>query len=53
MHIYIGAVILVSHDQRLLARSCNEVYVCNKGNVYSFEGDFNSYKKKVAKGEFL
>lgn len=42
-----GGVLLVSHDERLITNSCNELWVCHDGKVVPFKGDYASYKKKV------
>lgn len=40
-----GAVILISHDQQLLAGCVDEFFLINQGQVTRFDGDLNDYKK--------
>jgi ATP-binding cassette subfamily F protein 3 len=48
---YQGAVLLVSHDQHLLASVCKDLLVVEKGCVESSSKDaFNEYKKAIVLG---
>jgi ATP-binding cassette subfamily F protein 2 len=42
-----GAVIVVSHDLRLIAQIAKEIWICEKGKVQRFNGDIADYKKYV------
>eukprot|EP01134_Creolimax_fragrantissima_P002013 CFRG2013T1 len=42
-----GGVVLVSHDQKLLQQSCNELWVADSGTLNHFEGEFADYKKLI------
>jgi len=46
---YKGGVILVSHDERLIRMTCQELWVCSKGKVFSLEGGFEEYRAIVEK----
>ena len=40
-----GTVILISHDQQLLAECVDEFFLVNQGQVTRFDGDLDDYKK--------
>ncbi len=40
-----GAVILISHDQQLLAACVDEFFLVDQGEVKRFDGDLDDYKK--------
>lgn len=42
-----GAVIVVSHDLRLIAQIAEEIWICEKGHVQRFNGEIADYKKHV------
>nr|KAG5692451.1 hypothetical protein BaRGS_010161 [Batillaria attramentaria] len=42
-----GGVVLVSHDERLIRKICNELWVVSKGTVRSLEGGIDEYKALV------
>jgi len=44
-----GAVILISHDMRLIAQVASEIWTCESGYVKKFKGDISDYKDLVAK----
>ena len=44
-----GAVIVVSHDLRLIAQIAEEIWICEAGEVKRFNGDIATYKKHVQK----
>ena len=45
-----GAVVLVSHDERLLRSSCNELWVCDgKGSATQLHETFSEYRDKVVR----
>jgi ATP-binding cassette, subfamily F, member 3 len=43
-----GGVLMVSHDVTLLQSVCKSLWVCDGGTVEKFDGDVQSYKKKIA-----
>jgi len=42
-----GAVLVVSHDLRLIAQIADEIWECNNGSVTKFRGDIADYKEYV------
>ncbi|ESN98429.1 hypothetical protein HELRODRAFT_185827 [Helobdella robusta] len=44
-----GGVLLVSHDERLIRRTCDEVWICGSLGVTSLNGGLDEYKKLVVK----
>ncbi|GBL04372.1 ATP-binding cassette domain-containing protein [Glaciecola sp. KUL10] len=40
-----GAMVLVSHDRYLLSTVCDDFYLVDSGEVSSFKGDLDDYKK--------
>ena len=42
-----GAVVVVSHDLRLIAQVADEIWVCDNGAVTRFNGDIADYKEFV------
>ncbi len=44
-----GAVVVVSHDLRLIAQIAKEIWICDNGEVKQFRGDISAYKKLVQK----
>eukprot|EP01065_Artemidia_motanka_P025217 TRINITY_DN3015_c0_g2_i1.p2 TRINITY_DN3015_c0_g2~~TRINITY_DN3015_c0_g2_i1.p2 ORF type:complete len:763 (+),score=291.23 TRINITY_DN3015_c0_g2_i1:86-2374(+) len=44
-----GAVILISHDMRLIAQVASEIWTCENGYVKRFPGDIADYKEVVEK----
>ena len=44
-----GAVVVVSHDLRLIAQIAEEIWVVDKGAVTKFQGDIADYKEHVQK----
>mmetsp|Transcript_46012 Transcript_46012/g.75065 ORF Transcript_46012/g.75065 Transcript_46012/m.75065 type:complete len:783 (-) Transcript_46012:1348-3696(-) len=47
LNAFEGGVVLVTHDQRLIAAVCDELWVCDAGKVKPFPGDFDQYKQKM------
>jgi ATP-binding cassette subfamily F protein 3 len=45
-----GAILLISHDRHLLANTVDEFLIINEGNLSSFKGDLEDYRKTVLKG---
>lgn len=44
-----GAVVVVSHDMRLLAQIADEIWIVDKGQAIKFNGDIADYKEYVQK----
>eukprot|EP00180_Rhodochaete_pulchella_P001630 Plantae.Rhodophyta-Rhodochaete_pulchella.ctg2464.p2 GENE.Plantae.Rhodophyta-Rhodochaete_pulchella.ctg2464~~Plantae.Rhodophyta-Rhodochaete_pulchella.ctg2464.p2 ORF type:complete len:288 (-),score=49.21 Plantae.Rhodophyta-Rhodochaete_pulchella.ctg2464:960-1823(-) len=44
-----GGIILVSHDARLIATVCDEIYVCKDGQVKAYPGEFREYRAELVK----
>lgn len=44
-----GAVVVVSHDLRLIGQIAKEIWICEKGHVEKFKGDVVAYKRRVAR----
>ena len=45
---YKGAVVLISHHQRLLEAACDELWVVTgEGTIEPVDGDFQTYKEMV------
>jgi len=47
LNMFEGAVVLVSHDERLITTVCTDLWVCGDGTVKPFNGDFDAYKKTI------
>uniref|UniRef100_A0AC35TP63 ATP-binding cassette sub-family F member 2 n=1 Tax=Rhabditophanes sp. KR3021 TaxID=114890 RepID=A0AC35TP63_9BILA len=47
INLFPGAVILVSHDFRLISQTVETIYVCDKQTITRWEGDIYSYKKSL------
>ncbi|GAX23933.1 ATP-binding cassette, subfamily F, member 3 [Fistulifera solaris] len=43
-----GGVLVVSHDQYFVSKTCSELWVVHEGKATRFRGDFNDYKKFTA-----
>jgi ATP-binding cassette subfamily F protein 3 len=48
LNAYDGAVILVSHDPRLIAASCDRLWLVAEGTCRPFDGDLEDYRRLVA-----
>jgi ATP-binding cassette subfamily F protein 3 len=46
-----GAVILVSHDRRLLESTADQLWLVADGGVHPFEGDLDDYRRFLLSGE--
>jgi ATP-binding cassette subfamily F protein 3 len=46
-----GAVILVSHDRRLLESTADQLWLVADGSVHPFEGDLDDYRRFLLSGE--
>jgi len=42
-----GGIIIVSHNERLINLSCDELWLVEAGKVKKLKGDFDSYKKRL------
>ena len=45
---YKGGIVVVSHDQYFVQRTCKELWVLEDKKVFRFDGDFPAYKKAYA-----
>ena len=43
-----GGVLIVSHDQYFVSKTCSELWVVHEGKATRFRGDFDDYKKHTA-----
>lgn len=50
--VFKGGVILVSHDERLIAAVCTEMWLCRAKDVRAIEGGLATYKKLLEE-EFI
>eukprot|EP01059_Diplonema_ambulator_P004561 TRINITY_DN1427_c0_g1_i1.p1 TRINITY_DN1427_c0_g1~~TRINITY_DN1427_c0_g1_i1.p1 ORF type:complete len:614 (+),score=223.79 TRINITY_DN1427_c0_g1_i1:53-1843(+) len=46
---FAGGVVLISHDMRLIAQVCAEIWISDGGTVTRFKGEIADYKKHVQK----
>lgn len=46
---FLGGVILVSHDERLIQMICKELWLCRDGAVKSIEGGYDTYRTLIEK----
>jgi len=42
-----GAVVLISHDQRLISKVCDEIWVCGEQKVEVYDGTFEEYRQEL------
>jgi ATP-binding cassette subfamily F protein 3 len=45
---YLGGVMIVSHDQYFVSKTCAELWVVCGGKATRFRGDFDEYKNYTA-----
>jgi ATP-binding cassette subfamily F protein 3 len=50
LNSYNGAVILISHDRHLVEASVERLWIVNDGTVVPYDGDMESYRRQVLKG---
>ena len=43
-----GGVLMVSHDVTMMQNVCTSLWLCDRGTVLRFDGDVQSYKKKIS-----
>ncbi len=48
LNAFEGAVMIVSHDPRLLAATCDRLWLVAEGTCKPFDGDLADYRKRVA-----
>lgn len=48
-----GALLLVTHDRYFLNRVTNKIIELDKGNLYSYEGNYEIFLEKKAEREEL
>ena len=44
-----GAILLISHDRHLLANTVDEFLIINEGNLSTYNGDLEDYRKTILK----
>merc|ERR1739845_47251 len=49
INAFTGGLVLVSHDFRLIGQVAKEIWVCDKKSITPWQGDIQSYKKKLKK----
>eukprot|EP00666_Eupelagonemidae_sp_cell4sb_P014581 gene14581-22119_t len=49
LNLFEGGVVLISHDMRLIAQVCSQIFIAEHKKVTLFKGDIAAYKKVVAK----
>ena len=45
-----GGLMIVSHDQHLVASVCDEIWYIKEARLKKFNGDFEEYRKAMIKG---
>ena len=45
-----GAIVLISHDEHLLANTVDEFLIINEGKIERFNGDLLDYRKMILQG---
>ncbi|WP_010651481.1 ABC-F family ATP-binding cassette domain-containing protein [Oceanobacillus massiliensis] len=53
LQTYKGSLLLVTHDRYFLNRVTNRIYELDKGNLYSYEGNYEIFLEKKAEREAL
>jgi ATP-binding cassette, subfamily F, member 3 len=43
-----GGIMVVSHDQYFVSKTCSELWVVHEGKATRFRGDFDEYKNHTA-----
>jgi ATP-binding cassette subfamily F protein 3 len=46
---YNGAVVIVSHDERLVSLVVNDLYIVDSGKVSPWEKDWDAYRRLLEK----
>ncbi|MED4533236.1 ABC-F family ATP-binding cassette domain-containing protein [Metabacillus fastidiosus] len=49
---YKGSILLVTHDRYFLNRVTNRIYELDRGNLYTYEGNYETFLEKKAEREF-
>ncbi|PVV04126.1 hypothetical protein BB560_001381 [Smittium megazygosporum] len=49
INAFSGGIVLVSHDFRLISQVAKELWLCEGGEINTFEGDIKEYKEKLRK----
>jgi len=44
---YKGGILVISHDEYLIKTVCDEIWVCQGGEITKFDGTFDDYKKSL------
>lgn len=48
---YKGGVVIVSHDQHLIATVCDQIWYIKDSRFKKFNGDFEDYRRALAMGK--
>ncbi|KAJ3424727.1 atp-binding cassette sub-family f member [Anaeramoeba flamelloides] len=48
-----GTVVVVTHDERLITKVCNEIWVIEDRRLSKFEGNFIDYRNKQARNDLF
>ncbi len=46
---YNGAVVIVSHDERLVSLVVNDLYIVDQGRVAAWDKDWDAYRRLLEK----
>lgn len=44
---YGGALVIISHNQKILSKCCNQTWVVNNNMITKYQGTFEEYKKSI------
>src|SRR5699024_2647754 len=53
LSVYEGALLVVTHDRYFLNRVTNRIFELDKGNLYTYEGNYELFLEKKAERELL
>src|SRR5699024_10173355 len=53
LSVYEGALLVVTHDRYFLNRVTNRIFELDKGNLYTYEGNYELFLEKKAEREAL
>lgn len=49
LNSFSGGILLITHDARLISAVCDEIWVCDKGTVKKYPGNFREYRQLMIK----
>lgn len=47
LKVWVGGVIMISHDERFINAVCDQLYVCADGTLTKWKGDVSAYKQLI------